>query len=177
MVNEGDTLTLPDAPVTPTRFLTPLSIAMDVAPLVTQLSVAEPPDVMLDGDTYRAAIGREPVTGGGDEPPTDTVVLALLLPAEFVAVRLKVMLPEPVVFIVWLPDGLTWPKPAMLTDEAFIVFQLNVVEPPGAITAGLAVKESMVGSGTGAGGGAAGLVTITRVVADVEFEPLVATSV
>jgi len=176
VVYEGDTLTLPDAPVTPTRFFTPLSIAMEVAPLVTQLSVAVPPDVMLDGETYRAAIGREPVGGGVYEPPTDTVVLALLLPAEFVAVRLKVMLPVPVVFIVWLPDGFTWPKPAMLTDEALIVFQLNVVEPPGAILAGLAVNERMVGSGPETGGDA-GLVTITSVVAEVEFEPLVATSV
>ena len=87
------------------------------------------------------------------------------------------MLPVPVVFIVWLPDVLTWPKPAMLTDEAFIVFQLNVVEPPNVTLDGLAVNERMVGRGTEAGGGVAGLVTITRVVADVEFEPLVATSV
>jgi len=51
VVNEGDTLTLPDAPEMPTRLLTPLSIAMELAPLVIQLNVAELPDVMLDGDT------------------------------------------------------------------------------------------------------------------------------
>ena len=51
MVNEGDTLILPDAPVTPTRFFTPLLIDRELAPLVIQLSVAEPPDVILDGET------------------------------------------------------------------------------------------------------------------------------
>jgi hypothetical protein len=80
---------------------------MELAPLVIQLSVAVPPDVMLDGETYSAAIGGEPVVG--EALPTDTVVLALLLPAEFVAVKLKVMLPVPVVFTVRLPDTGTAP--------------------------------------------------------------------
>jgi hypothetical protein len=60
---------------------------MELAPLVIQLSVAPLPDVMLDGETYSAATGRDPVGGGGDELPTEIVVLALLLPAEFVAVK------------------------------------------------------------------------------------------
>ena len=60
----GDTLTLPDALVMPTRLFTPLSIAIEVAPLVTQLSVAEPPEVMLDVERYRAATGSEPDSGG-----------------------------------------------------------------------------------------------------------------
>jgi len=47
VVNEGDTLTLPDAPEMPTRLFTPLSIAMELAPLVTQISVAEPPEAIL----------------------------------------------------------------------------------------------------------------------------------
>lgn len=47
-MDEGDTLTLPDAPETPTRLFTPLSMDMVVAPLVTQLSVADPPAEMLD---------------------------------------------------------------------------------------------------------------------------------
>ena len=85
------------------------------------------------------------------------------------------MPPVPVVFIVWLPDGLTWPKPAMLTDEAFIVFQLNVVEPPNVTLDGLAVNESIVGSDPETGG-AAGLVTMTMVEKDVELEPFVASS-
>ena len=51
VVDVGDTLTLPDAPEMPTRLLTPLSIAMELAPLVIQLRVAEFPDVMLDGET------------------------------------------------------------------------------------------------------------------------------
>jgi hypothetical protein len=59
-VNEGDTLILPDAPETPTRFFTPLSMDIAVAPLVTQLSVAEPPEGMLEVERYRAAAGTEP---------------------------------------------------------------------------------------------------------------------
>jgi hypothetical protein len=51
---------LPDAPVTPVRLFTPLSIVMEVAPLVTQVSVAEPPDAMLGGERYRAATGSDP---------------------------------------------------------------------------------------------------------------------
>ena len=43
----GDTLMLPDALVMPTRLFTPLSIAMELAPLVIQLSVAALPEVML----------------------------------------------------------------------------------------------------------------------------------
>ena len=50
VVKEGDTVMLPEAPETPTRFLTPLSMDTEVAPLVTQLSVAEPPEGMLDWD-------------------------------------------------------------------------------------------------------------------------------
>jgi hypothetical protein len=50
VVDVGDTLTLPDAPEMPTRLFTPLSMAMELAPLVTQLSVAALPAVMVDGD-------------------------------------------------------------------------------------------------------------------------------
>jgi hypothetical protein len=50
VVYEGDTLTLPDAPEMPTRLFTPLSIAMELAPLVIQLRVAELPETMLDGE-------------------------------------------------------------------------------------------------------------------------------
>jgi hypothetical protein len=42
---------LPDAPVTPVRLFTPLSMVMEVAPLVAQLSIDEPPAGMLDGET------------------------------------------------------------------------------------------------------------------------------
>lgn len=41
---------LPDAPETPTRFFTPLSMDTELAPLVIQLKVAELPEVMLDGE-------------------------------------------------------------------------------------------------------------------------------
>ena len=75
MVNEGATVTLPDAPETPVRLLTPLSITMEVAPLVTQVSVAASPEVMLVGEAYSAAVGREPVPGGGVMLPTVIVVL------------------------------------------------------------------------------------------------------
>jgi hypothetical protein len=51
VVKLGDTLTLPKAPDTPTRLFTPLSIDIELAPLVIQLNVAELPDVILDGDT------------------------------------------------------------------------------------------------------------------------------
>ena len=72
----GNTATLPEAAGVPRlRLLTPLSITMEVAPLVTQLSVAEPPDIMLEGEIYRAATGSEP-DGGGTAPPTEIVVLA-----------------------------------------------------------------------------------------------------
>jgi hypothetical protein len=103
-------------------------------------------------------------------------VLALLLPAELVAVKLKVIIPVPVVFIDRLPDTGTVPKPAMLADVAFNVFQVSVVDPPKVTLVGLAVNDSMVGRGTDAGGGAAGLVTTTMVERDVEFEPFVASS-
>ena len=82
----------------------------------------------------------------------------------------------PVVFITWLPDAGTAPIPAILADVAFSVFQVNVVEPPGVTLLGLAVNESMVGSGPEAGGEVAGGVTTTMVEKDVEFEPLVASS-
>lgn len=62
---------LPDAPETPTRFFTPLSIDMVVAPLVTQLSIDEPPEGMLEVERYRAAVGGEP-DGGGAEATTST---------------------------------------------------------------------------------------------------------
>jgi len=55
---------LPEAPETPTRFLTPLSMDTEVAPLVTQLSVVEPPEGMFDCDRYRAAAGTEPDGAG-----------------------------------------------------------------------------------------------------------------
>jgi hypothetical protein len=86
------------------------------------------------------------------------------------------MLPIPVVFIVRLPDTGTVPKPAMLAEVAFRVFQFNVVEPPNATLLGLAVKDSMVGSGTEAGGGGNAPVTTTIVEAEVEFMPFVAAS-
>ena len=86
------------------------------------------------------------------------------------------MFPVPVVFTDRLPDTGTAPKPAILADVAFSVFQFNVVEPPNVTLDGLAVKESMVGSDMDAGGGVAGLVTTTMVEKDVEFEPFVASS-
>ena len=76
MVNEGATVTLPDAPETPVRLLTPLSITMELAPVVIQLSVAVPPDVMLDGEILSVAVGDEPGSGGVEMLPTDIVVLA-----------------------------------------------------------------------------------------------------
>ena len=73
----GNTATLPEAAGVPRlRLLTPLSMTMEVAPLVTQLSVAEPPDIMLGGEIYRAATGSEPDGGGGAALPTEIVVLA-----------------------------------------------------------------------------------------------------
>ena len=72
----GNTVTLPDAAGVPSmRLLTPLSITMEVAPLVTQVSVAASPEVMLVGEAYSAAVGREPVPGGGVMLPTVIVVL------------------------------------------------------------------------------------------------------
>ena len=72
----GNTVTLPEAAGMPSmRLLTPLSITMEVAPLVTQVSVAASPEVMLVGEAYSAAVGREPVPGGGVMLPTVIVVL------------------------------------------------------------------------------------------------------
>ena len=168
---------LPDAPEMPVRLFTPLSMVMEVAPLVAQLSIDEPPAGILDVERYRAAVGSEPVTGGGAAPPTDIDVLAKLLPAELVAVKLKVIVPIPVVFIARLPETGTAPKPAMLADVAFSVFQASVVAPPSVTLDGLAVKLSMVGRGPDAGGGVTGLVTTIMVERDAEFEPLVASSI
>jgi hypothetical protein len=75
VVKEGDTLILPDAPVMPTRLFTPLSIVIELAPLVIQVSVAALLEGILDGETNSAATGREPV-GGGPALPSDIVVLA-----------------------------------------------------------------------------------------------------
>jgi hypothetical protein len=50
VVAVGYTVIVPDAPVTPTRLLTPLFIVIELAPLVIQLNVAAPPEVMLDGE-------------------------------------------------------------------------------------------------------------------------------
>jgi hypothetical protein len=86
------------------------------------------------------------------------------------------MLPVPVVFIDRLPFTDTVPKPAMLADVAFSVFQVSIVVPPNVTLDGLAVNESMVGSGPVAGGGVTKLVTTTMVERDVEFEPFVASS-
>ncbi len=72
----GNTVTLPDAAGVPSmRLLTPLSITIEVAPLVTQVSVAASPEVMLVGEAYSAAVGLEPVPGGGVMLPTVIVVL------------------------------------------------------------------------------------------------------
>jgi hypothetical protein len=51
VVEVGYILTLPDAPEMPVRLFTPLSMVMELAPLVIQVNVAPLPDVMLDGDT------------------------------------------------------------------------------------------------------------------------------
>lgn len=77
VVDVGYTVAVPDAPVIPTRLFTPLSITMELAPLVIQPSVAALPGVILDGETYRAATGREPAgVGGGAAALTYIVVLA-----------------------------------------------------------------------------------------------------
>jgi hypothetical protein len=62
---------LPDAPEMPVRLFTPLSMVMEVAPLVAQLSIDEPPAGMPDVERYRAAVGREP-DGGGAAATTST---------------------------------------------------------------------------------------------------------
>lgn len=100
-----------------------------------------------------------------------------MLPAELVAASEKVMLPVPVVFTDKLPDTGTGPKPAMLAEVALTVFQVNVVEPPAVTVAGSAVNESMVGSDKDPGGGVEALTTTTTVEADIELEPLVASSI
>lgn len=174
MVDEGDTLTLPDAPEIPTRLFTPLSIDMVVAPLVTQLSVADPPEVMLEGETYREAAGREPVGGGVPVPDTTIEVLALLEPEEFWAVNWKVMVPVPEGYIVRLPDGSTEPYPWRLTDEALATFQLSRVELPRVTLEGLAENDSIVGRYEDGG---VEVSTITVVDADIELELLEASRI
>jgi hypothetical protein len=86
------------------------------------------------------------------------------------------MLPVPDVYIVRLPTGSTGPMLAIFTEVALATFQLKTVEPPAVTLDGLVVKDSIVGSGPGAGGGVNGLVTTTMVERDVEFEPFVASS-
>ena len=171
----GYTLTLPDAPEMPTRLFTPLSIAMMLAPLVTQLSVAEPPEGMLEVERYRAAIGRESVGVGALVPDTTKVVLALLEPNEFWAVNWKVMVPVLDGYMVRLPDGWTGPYPWRLTDETLATFQLSRVELPRVTLEGLAENESMVGRDED------GVVevpaTTTVVDADIELEILVASRI
>jgi hypothetical protein len=122
-------------------------------------------------------MGGEPVTGGGAAPPTDIDVLAKLLPAELVAVKLKVIVPVPVVLIARLPETGTAPKPAMFAEVAFKVVQFNVVEPPAVTLDGLAVNDSIVGIGPEVGGGVTALVTTTIAEREAEFEPLVASSI
>jgi hypothetical protein len=49
----------------------------------------------------------------------------------------------------------------MLADVAFIMFHVSTAEPPEVTLVGLAVNESMVGSGIEAGGVVAALLTTT----------------
>jgi hypothetical protein len=93
-----------------------------------------------------------------------------------VAVKLKVIVPVPVVFTARLLETGTAPKPAILADVAFSVVQFNVVEPPAVTLDGLAVNDSMIGSGPEAGGGVTGSVTMTMADRDTVLEPLVASS-
>ena len=90
---------------------------------------------------------------------------------------MKVIVPVPVVFITRLLETGTAPKPAILADVAFSVVQFNVVEPPAVTLEGLAVNDSIVGSGPGAGGGVTGLVTMTMADRETELAPLVASSI
>jgi hypothetical protein len=107
--------------------------------------VADDPEVIEEGETENATTpGREP-DGVGEDVPTDTEVLALLVPAEFWAVNWKVIVPVPEGYMFILPEDETGPYPCRFTDVAFITSQLRTVEPPAATADGLAVKERIAG--------------------------------
>ena len=75
--------------------------------------------------------------------PTVTIVLALVEPYAFVATKVYSVVAAG---LTCLLDPVTVPMPGvMLRLVAPVTLQLNVLEPPGAILAGLALKLVMTG--------------------------------
>ena len=76
---------------------------------------------------------------GVGEPETVTDVVAVVVPAVLLAVRVKVVVALGKTIV--LPEAPTAPTPwSMVTDVAFDTFQLKVTELPRTMLEGLAVK-------------------------------------
>jgi hypothetical protein len=79
------------------------------------------------------------LVGGGVTVVTITAADAVLLPATLLAVSTKVVLATGTIMV--LPEEPTGPIPlSMVTDVAFVTFQLKVTELPRPMLDGLALK-------------------------------------
>jgi hypothetical protein len=148
VVEAGEQVALPDAGTDGAPGITD----MDVAPVTLQLNVELPPAVIPVGLAVNELItGTE--TGAA---ATVTVTCRVTEPAELVAVNVYVVVAagEQVA----LPDAGTDGAPGITDmDVAPVTLQLNVELPPAVILTGLAVKELITGTETGA----AATVTVT----------------
>jgi hypothetical protein len=138
VVEAGEREVLPEAATAPI----PGAMETDAAPLVLQLSVELPPELMLDGLAVKLFITGG--AGGGGEAATVTVTCLVTLPVALVAVNVNVVVvvSEPVA----LPEAETGPTlGAIETDVAPLVLQLSVVLPPALMLEGLAVKLFITG--------------------------------
>jgi hypothetical protein len=130
----GETDSSPENATSPT----PESISTESAFETCQLSVVDPPRNTLSGSALKYPIsGRVPITtvGGGDEgggsvagaDATATSVVAVLLPAEFVAVMVYKIVVNGETEVD--PERATVPIPgSIVTDSASLTFQLIVVD-------------------------------------------------
>jgi hypothetical protein len=118
----------------------------EVALATLQLKVDEAPDVMLVGDALNVVIVGIAVAAGGVAlvPDTNTCVVALLLPEEFEAVKVYIVLSVGATALV--PLTATFPIPlSRLTLVAPLTLQLRVEVPPDAMDDGLALNELTAG--------------------------------
>ena len=118
----------------------PWSMPSDVAPVTLQLRVLACPPVMDAGEAENEAMtGAEPATTAA----TVTVACAVLVPDEFVAVSVYVVVATGLILtLVPVTTPIPW---SMLSNVAPATFQLNVLLAPALIEAGDAEKEAMLG--------------------------------
>jgi hypothetical protein len=138
----------------------PLLNERDVTPVVDQVIVVLLPRRMLVGDAVSETLLAQVKVGTGGGTLTVTVVVQVTVPPLPVAVSVYV--------VVTSGDTVNEPSTAtapialsIVTDVAFVVFQVRVLLAPRLIVVGLAVNDSQIGaSGVGV------TVTVVAQVAD-----------